>query len=187
MIEKGKYKARAAAYADFGTSDKGSDFVRVTFTLSEGQAHAGEQIGWSGFFTDKTQERTIQSLRYCGCTFPGGDITNIEGIDRNEVQLLIEHEDYEDRNGEMKTGARVAWVNSLVGGIKEEQRMSETQRRSFAARMKGLVVASAGASKGATPNRPPAPRSGPAPTAPSGRRSPDPEYPPPANVDDIPF
>lgn len=156
MIPKGFYRAKAVK-GEFGvTATKGTDYVRVGFVVTDGE-FKGQQLSWDGYFTDGTTKRTLDSLRYCGCTFPGNDITNLEGLELAEVSIEVEIESFE-KEGETKSYARVAWVNSLVRGISPELQMDAGKKASFAQRMMGQVafakqskpgVASAPASGGA--------------------------------------
>lgn len=156
MIAKGKYKAKATEGVYGTAKNKGTTFVRVSFQVVDGP-EAGNYVTWDGYFTENTNERTIESLRHCGCTFPGNDITNLEGLTTNDVQVVVEHESYTIKEGENagqeKTVARVAWVNSLgTYGVPEDQRLDDAGKKSFAARMKGLLMATG--KKSASPNRP---------------------------------
>jgi hypothetical protein len=126
-IPDGIYIARALTGA-LGYTKDGKECVGVEFLLEGGQ-----HITWYGYFTEKTEERTIESLRICGWT--GTDLDNLEGIDTNEVQLVIESEEYD---GKMRS--KVRWVNR-TGGLAMSSPLDEGQARSFAARMKGKVLA----------------------------------------------
>lgn len=177
MIDIGKYKAKATG-GDFGKSrEKGTRFVLVPFTITQGPS-AGESVAWTGYFTDNTSARTMDSLRFCGCTFPGDDIFNLTGIDSNEVEIVVEHQTYE-KDGEQKTAARVAWVNSLIGTVRDDQRMDDAERASFRQKMAGAVMRS----KTRTPAGPTTPK-----TNGNGARSPaQAEEVPPPNDADVPF
>lgn len=139
MINVGTHKARACA-AEFGTSStKGTFCVEVDFVISEGP-NEGEHITWAGYFTDAATQRTLESLRYCGCQFPAGDLMNLEGIGDQEIALVVEHESYEAKNGEMKTRAKAQWVNKAGGGF-FATKLEGDARAAFAKRMKGEVLA----------------------------------------------
>jgi hypothetical protein len=88
---------------------------------------------WFGFFTAKTWERTVESLRYCG--FKGDDLASLpaQQLD-NEVRITIEHSEWQ---GKMQ--AKVAWVNAGYSGIKLADPMDMNELRQFAARMKSSV------------------------------------------------
>jgi hypothetical protein len=171
IIPKGKYVGRAHGYK-FGTSEKGTEFIAVEFSIEEGE-HAGARLSWRGFFTDATQQRTIESLRYCG--WAGDNITDLEGLGKNLVQLVIEPEEY---NG--KTYPRIQWVNRL-GNLAVKNEMDAGARASFAARMKGHVL---GVDKSlANGTAAPARSSGNGAAPPPSHQSDDPGF----GDDDIPF
>jgi hypothetical protein len=175
MIEQQTVKARAVEAA-LGKTSTGGEQIAVLFQLLEGP-NEGQRITWYGYFTDKTLDRTLESLDHCG--WEGDDLSNLDGIDRNEVYLVIEHEP--DQQGEIR--ARVRWVNA-AGGIAMQNRMDAASAASFAARMRGEVLARRQA-KGQAPaaqQRQPAPRGNTQP-----RREPPLRAAPPPTDDDIPY
>lgn len=138
MIPEGKYNAHAIQW-DFGYAGKDNTRqVCVQFEILEGD-FAGQCFNWYGFFTEKTKERTIQSLRYCG--WKNDDIMNMEGMGTLIVQLDIAHEEQKEGKNQGKTFPKVRWVNRLGGGgpIKLEKPMDMAQKRMFAAEMKMLA------------------------------------------------
>lgn len=139
MIPVGSYKARAQTGTFAESKAKGTAYVRVPFRIDDGE-HKGTTVTWDGYFTENTTERTVEALRNCGCTFPGDNITDLTGLGSAEVEIVVEHEGWEDRDGNPRTRARVQWVNAPGGGIPEEQLMDERKRASFAAKMKGTVI-----------------------------------------------
>lgn len=139
MINVGTHKARACT-AEFGTSKTKATFcVEVDFQITDGP-NAGEHITWTGYFTDAATQRTLESLRYCGCQFPGGDLMNLEGISDIEIMLVVEHEDYQATSGETKTRAKAQWVNKAGGGF-FATKLEGNARADFARRMKGELLA----------------------------------------------
>lgn len=132
MIQPGKYRAYAKGAKFDKTKAKGTDYVAVEFEIMEGP-HKGETITWYGYFTEATQGRTVESLQHAGCTFPGDDVTDLEGLGTTEVQIVVNHEEYQG-----KTSARVQWVNSMSVGPQVHQ-MAPDQKSAFAARLRGLV------------------------------------------------
>ena len=136
IIPEGKYRARARG-GEFAVAKTGTDYVQVPFEVTEGD-WAGERVAWKGFFTANDRDRAIESLRTCGCTFPGNDITDLTGIDANEVEIVVEHEEGQDG----RVWPRVQWVNRGGAGVKAEQRMTAAAKTSFRDRMKGVLVAS---------------------------------------------
>jgi hypothetical protein len=133
-------------------------------------------LTWRGFFTEATMDRTIEAMRYMG--FEGDDLSDITGLDRLEVDLVVEDEEYTDEaTGEVKTSAKVQWVNK-PRALSVKTVLEGDKLKSFAAEMKAAfrkVDAAAG-------KRTPAPAAKRAPpTGPQGAE------PPPLSDADIPF
>lgn len=171
MIEAGRYKARAIEWR-LGVTGGGNEQIGVLFQLEDGQL-----MTWYGFFSEKTTERTLDSLETMG--WDGVSITDPMGLDRNDVQLVVEHE----TNDEGKTFPRVRWVNRL-GGLTMKEELSGAALQNFKQRMQGTIIARR-QSKGA-----PAPRPQQRQVPPQGRPSsyPDEDY--GMNMeadDDVPF
>jgi len=169
-IQPGTYRARGVTAA-LGLTSKGSEQVAVELTLLEGE-NEGKSITWYGYFTDKTTERTLDSLRHLG--WEGDDLADLTGIDRNEVNVVIEDE--QDDRGEYRS--RVRWINR-AGGLALKERLQGDQLKAFSARMKGAVLAHKQKSG--------APRSngnGGGQRRPPSRGS---DRPPPPEDDDLPF
>lgn len=164
-----KYLARATEWA-LGETDKGTEQVAVNFDIITPDAEMNT-IVWYGYFSDKTWERTVESLRHCGWT--GTDLADMQGLDANEVELVIEDETYEG-----KTHQRVRWVNRPGGGgIALKAPLTGDKAKTFAASMRDKIK-TLDASSG-TPRPKQAPR-------PPVRRSNGYE-PPPMTDDDLPF
>lgn len=134
MIPIGKYKARGVEAA-LGMTKSGNEQIAVLVEITHGD-YAGDQLTWYGHFTDKTTERTFESLRALG--WEGDDLMDLRGIGSNEVTIVIEHE--EGNDGRVR--ARVKWINSGGGGLAMKERLDEGSARAFAARMKGAAIAS---------------------------------------------
>jgi hypothetical protein len=134
MLDRGYYRARAVESA-LGKTQNGTRQVAVRFQTFDDQNQPGEAITWYGYFTDKTADRTLESLQHCG--WEGDDITDLTGIERNEVQLVVEHEEYEG-----KVHARVAWVNRPGGGgIAIKAPLDEAEKVDFAREVKAKLLA----------------------------------------------
>jgi len=132
VINAGIYNGRAQS-VQWGRTSKGAEQVALEFRIVEGDPEAiGQTVVWFGFFTDKTWERTMESLRYCG--WKGDDLSAIRVEDLDQlVELVVEHDEYQ---GDIN--ARVAWVNRPGGGgrLKLKDQLSPDEVRAFAARMK---------------------------------------------------
>lgn len=134
MLQPGYYRGRAIEWG-LGKTEKGTRHVAVRFQTLDEQERPGESIAWYGYFTDKTTERTLESLQHCG--WEGTDITDLSGIERNEVQLVVQHEEYEG-----KVHARVAWVNRPGGGgIAIKAPLDEGEKADFARDVKAKLLA----------------------------------------------
>lgn len=164
-IADGTYRARALG-GEFGYTQGNNEQVAVLFALlGDDDAETGERITWFGYFTEKTQQRTLEALRYCGWT--GNDLTDLVSLGSTVVEIVVEAEEYND-----KWQAKVKWVNRPGGGaVKLAKPMGDKEKRAFAARFKNMAAAIP--TVGATPAKAPAAKP-PARTAPQPRRDPDP-------------
>ena len=159
-------RSKAQEWA-LGESESGKAYIAISFKVKDTD---GEEkfVSWRGFFTEATTERTIESLRAMG--FEGDDLSNLVGLDKNEVELVVEDEEYEG-----KTYARVQWVNKPKGpGVKNQ--LEGQKLGAFAAQMKQAFRAH-DASNGKRVGTKPA-------AAPGGDPRPEP---PPLSDADIPF
>ena len=129
LLPIGRHRARAAEWA-LGRSGTGKEQVAILFSLLD---RPGEEITSYLFFTDACLDITIKSLRACG--WRGADLSDLTGMDSNEVTLVIDHE--EDQKGVMR--ARVRWINT-TGGLAMKATLDKDQSRAFAAQMKGRIL-----------------------------------------------
>jgi hypothetical protein len=87
------------------------------FNITQEGPQKGQTVEWVGYLTDKTKDRTAESLVLCG--FDGTDSTT---IGKNEVLLVIEHEDYTpdptptNPNPAAQKRAKVQWINDPARG-----------------------------------------------------------------------
>lgn len=131
MIATGTHYARGTD-VEFGFANS-KEQVAVRFRI-EGGAEDGQEIVWYGFFTDKTAERTLEALRFCGWDSDDIGEVSTEVVGRNLIKIVVEHDDY---NGKVR--AKVAWVNRAGGPLVKNQ-MNEGQRSEFSKRMKALAM-----------------------------------------------
>lgn len=135
LIQVGKHKARAMKDSyEAGIDDSGKDYAYLGFEITDGP-DKGRAIGRYFYFTDAAKLFSIESLRNTGATFPGGDITDPEGIGDVECLIVIEHETWEG-----KTRAKIKYVNKF-GGIKAEHKLDDSAKRSFRDRLKADLLA----------------------------------------------
>ncbi len=136
-LSVGTFRAKAVSGA-LGFDGKNNAQVVVSFRFLEGP-NLGVVGTWYGSFSGKAEARTLESLRFCG--WAGDDLSNLVGIDANEVLLVVGEDTF---NG--KTSTRIEWVNE-VGAVRMKAAMTPEQAKEFAKRMMGQVLAS----KKATP------------------------------------
>jgi hypothetical protein len=188
LIAAGRHRALVRVSDDavqFGTTGEGEnekEQVVVLFDLvGESDPDTGRSINWFGFLNDKNFDRTIEALRYCG--WEGDELAELSQLAAAgqlalEVDLVIEHEEYEGR-----WQAKVRWVNRPGGGaVKLKKPLDGQALAAFSARMKGRVrvageTARAGGSRSTNGQRVP----------PSGSRSQAHPNAPGGALDDIPF
>ncbi len=142
MITAGTYRAKASGACVLGASaNKGTPFLELYFKVIEGE-HVGSLVRWTGYFTENTNERTIQSLLLMG--WQGEDPSEfsdgqLHGLDSSEVDIVVELEEYE-KDGETRHSPRVQWVNRPGGYLNVENAMKTEAAKDFGARMRGLVM-----------------------------------------------
>lgn len=147
MIPEGTYKSRGTEGA-LGYASTETEQIAVDLVFLEGGPEVeGQHLTWYGFFTEKTTERTLESLRLLG--WVGDDLSDLTGIDQNEVYVKVTHE--EDQNGNLR--ARAAWINAS-GGLAMKERMDEGAAKAFAQRMRGHVLAQKQRTKGVPETKP---------------------------------
>lgn len=158
-----------------GESENGKPHIAISFHIKDPLDGVEKFVGWRGWFTDAATDRTIESLRYLG--FEGDDVSNLIGLDKNEVELVIEDEEYtKEGETEAKLFTRVQFINQ-VRGPQVKTKLEGEKLGSFAAQMKAkfrAVDAAAGKRVGAKP-------AAPAASGPKG------DEPPPMGDDQIPF
>jgi hypothetical protein len=137
LLPKGRYTGRAVSAA-LGMTGGDKPQVAVMFELVE---PAGWRIGWYGYFSEKTEESTLKGLFACG--WDGEDIRVLNGIDQNEVELVVDIEENEDKNGQ-RLGTfrnRVRWVNPVGDAtMLLNKTMDDATAAQFATAMRGRAA-----------------------------------------------
>jgi hypothetical protein len=144
-IAAGIYKGRAIAGSEqYGVTKGGHDQIVLDLDI---QVSDGEVWRLSTFlvFSDAAATYSIDRLRACGWT--GDDVTNLAGIDRNEVDVEIAYEMYDGKD-------RLR-VQIMTGGgrVTIQNKLDDSKKRAFGARFKNLarqkpVIASGGEDAG---------------------------------------
>ena len=140
MIAEGMYLARGLSMSDGKSKEKGTLGITVVFLITQEGPQKGQMIEWTGWLTDKTKDRTAQSLVLCG--FDGQDP---ETIKKNEVVLVVEHEDIPaDPNNPTappRKRAKVAWVNDPARGGMGMVPLDGAERAQVMQDLRGLIFA----------------------------------------------
>lgn len=136
----------------------------------------GEAITGTLWITENTVKRVVESLRHAG--WQGDDLFDLSTVGSKLCQIVVASEQYKG-----KWYPKVQWVNanaSTGGGGNGLSVLGDSERRAFATKMRGLVIAA----NGGKPSTP-APRgAGGAPqtqrqaapgSAPQQQRAPEPE------------
>lgn len=148
MLANGEYEATAIPEeSTLGESSSGTPRIEVQFYVQTPVESHGQKIIWYGYLTPAAMPRTVEALRTMGWT--GNDLRNLSTIGANNVQIVIEGEEYQG-----KTYAKVKWVNSLGGRrvvIDPEKKLA--MARALASQIKAMEAAA---------SAPPAPAAWPA-------------------------
>lgn len=144
LIPEGSYTARAVGEVQYGVTKSGGDYVRLSLSVQAGE---GQRImSRDLFFTEKTAERSVESLRHLGWT--GNELNLLavgtDGLGDRDASVDVEHEDYTytpEGESEQRTVrvAKITWINA-AGGAKVFAPMGEGQRKAFGARFKALAM-----------------------------------------------
>lgn len=128
-IEAGIYRARAlSGSAQTGHTSNGNEQIVLTLDLLD----IGEQVSAFIVFTDKSAPYSMERLRALG--WKGTDLTNLDGIDSNEVNVEVKYEMYQGTE-KMKVEIRTG------GGVVLKDKMDDKGKRAFAAKYAALAKA----------------------------------------------
>lgn len=126
-IEEGIYKGRAIAGSEqYGKTSNGNDQIVLELELD-----GGEKVSTFLVFSDKAAPYSIQRLRKCGWT--GDNLTDLAGIDANEVDVEVRYEEYQG-----KMNMKVQIVTS--GGVVLEKQFDAKEKKAFGAKYAKLAA-----------------------------------------------
>lgn len=172
LIPEGRYKARGRSWG-FGKTSTGIEQMGIMFGFSDPDG-AERTLTWYGFFnTEENGKRALKVMRICGWDENDADVLNPKGLDKNEVEIVVKHEEY---NGE--TQARIAFVNAIGVALKP---LPEDDKAKLANKIKGWMKPIGNGQRG---SQRPQQRQTQAPKRSEGAFDPGP---PDAAEDDIPF
>jgi hypothetical protein len=140
MIPEGNYLARGMSLTDGKSKDKGTPGMTVVFGITQEGPQKGQMMEWTGYLTEKSQARTAESLVLCG--FDG---TDYETIKKNEVLLVVVHEDQlpdpNNPNAPPRKRAKIAWINDPNRGGMGMVPLDGSEREQVMANLRGLIFA----------------------------------------------
>lgn len=181
LIPEGRWRAHAMN-AELGYTQSGNEQVIVNLAFSGGQDPEvdNRMITWWGSFSDKAKPHTLKALLTLG--WDGQDLAELTGVQQHEVELVVQHE--ADQRGQMRH--RVRFINAIgSGGATVRNPMSDEQKRAFAAKMRGEVLALQQAAAAPQPTAAPKPAPRPAPRTPAPKDPANAIVPP--DEDNVPF
>lgn len=143
-MEDGRYTMRGVAAA-LGKAATGTPQIGVDLVVTQGE-NAGERIAWYGYFTAGAQEFAFRALRDLG--WEGDDLTNLAGIDKNEVTVYVGTEEYK---GELKQKVKAIYPLGVAGIANP---LTEAEAKVLAAQLKGAAIASRGPKPASKPKAP---------------------------------
>lgn len=112
----------------------GYEVIKIMFELRG--TSEGMRRSWTGFFTDSSLERTLQSIRHCG--WVGETLGDMSGMGDAEVELVLAT--YKGNNG--KNYEEAQWVNRPAR-LNLQNAMSADRLLAFSASMERLTRDSA--------------------------------------------
>lgn len=113
----------------------------VTLEVVDHPEFEGAETTWIGHFTDKTADRSIESLQNMG--WKGDDLSELADLDAaacvrllpDTVQIVMSVEQYEG-----ETQLKVLWVNKPgAGAFAFKKPLAGSDLKAFAAQMRGTV------------------------------------------------
>lgn len=127
-IAAGNYRGRAIKGSEqYGQTKNGNDQIVIDLDLLD----IGEKVSTFLVFTDKAAQFSLDRLRACGWT--GDDLSKLDGIDANEVDVEVKYEMYQGQE-KMK-------VQIVTGGgaVKLKDQLDDKGKKAFAAKYKDLA------------------------------------------------
>lgn len=133
-----KARARPGEF-EFGHAGTGIPQVGVRIDLLDGELQ-GQIVTWYGYFTEKSQDRTLDQLEIAGWNgADGNDFVNLTGLGSTEFELQLEEEDDKDEQGNPAgTYWKPAFINRM--GVAMRDKMDANAKLAFAAELRGAIL-----------------------------------------------
>jgi hypothetical protein len=131
-IPAGIYRGKAIKGSEqYGNTSNGNEQIAIDLLIWNDASEGETRVTTFLFFTEKSAEFSIERLRALG--WVGDDLTNLEGIDRNEVDVEVRHEMWE--------GKQRIKVNIMGSGgrVTLQNQMADSAKKKFAARYKNMA------------------------------------------------
>jgi len=117
MIPEGKYLAKAVGGKYGLSNEKKTPGVALTLEFKVGDKV--ERLVWKGWFSEKTTERTIETLAIMGFdefkSVQTDGSFGPENFDNSEVDITVEHESFVGSDGQPKVAPKIKWINKPGG------------------------------------------------------------------------
>ena len=133
MIEAGYHKAKAKK-AEMGYTSNGNEQIAMLVEFVGGP-NDNKLMTWYGYFSEKTADRTLESLMIAG--WDGDNLAELAGLGSTEFTAVVEPDTYQ---GETKM--RINWINRLEGRTPAlANKMDAGSKAAFAEKMRGRALA----------------------------------------------
>ena len=130
-MKKIRTKARAVPDShEWGYASTGTEQVGLRVVCLGGELD-GQEVTWYGYFTEATEQRTLEALKTAG--WDGTNVIDLPGLGTTEFELQLEEETDDKGN----TYLRPAFINRI--GVAMKNKMDDGQKRAFAARLGALA------------------------------------------------
>ena len=132
-MKKIRCRARAVPDShDFGYSpERGTEQVGLRVQILDGDLE-GQVYTWLGYFTEASEDRTLEQLRIAG--WDNTDFLSLPGLGSTEFELQLEEESSQ-RDGTLYW--KPTFINRM--GVAMKHSMDAQQRAAFAARLRGKI------------------------------------------------
>lgn len=144
--------------------------VSVEIVLADDPGTGDIWIGWLGDKIGRdgltTTERTTRALRTCG--WEGDDLSDIKLPADNQIEIVVDDEEWEKDNGDVVTQRKIQFINPVGGGTARPKPMAASDAKKLAEKLKLKVGGKPTTQKKSPPRD-------------------EPEFGPPGGDDDIPF
>ena len=126
-IPAGTYRGKAIAGTEqYGQTSNGNDQIVLDLILTD----TGEKVSTFLVFSEKSAPYSIDRLRALG--WKGADLSNLDGIDANEVDIEVKYELYQ---GDQKMKVQIL----TGGGVVLKDKLDDKGKRAFAAKYASLA------------------------------------------------